>query len=125
MDRSLKLRTIGLIGLVLLCVCILLPTVTDEDSRPSWFPFKRKINLGLDLKGGLHIVYSIDLNTAIVDRASEIERDLRARFEDDKTKIEAVVRAPLSPLGAVVIEPKDPNQRQMIEGLIKTDYGDT
>ena len=66
MDRSLKWRTLGLLGIVLLCVGVLTPNfVEDPKSQlPSWFPFKKKINLGLDLKGGLHIVYSIDLNTA-------------------------------------------------------------
>ena len=45
MDRSLKWRTIALIGLIRVCVGILLPSVTDDESRPSWFPFKRTINL--------------------------------------------------------------------------------
>ncbi|MEO8704855.1 MAG: protein translocase subunit SecD [Kofleriaceae bacterium] len=103
---------------------ILLPTVTDDEDLPRWFPFKKEINLGLDLKGGLHIVYSIDLNTAIVDRASEIERDLRARFNEEP-KVDAVVRAPLATLGAVTVEPADPNKKLELEALVKADYGDT
>jgi preprotein translocase subunit SecD len=125
MDRSLKWRTLTLIGIVLLCVGSLLPSVTEPEQRPSWYPFERKINLGLDLKGGLHIVYSIDLNTAIVDRASEIQRDLRARFADEYKDSPPEVRAPLSPLGALTVDARDATRKAEIEALVKADYGST
>jgi preprotein translocase subunit YajC len=48
------------------CACSCLGT---EAHLPSW-PFERKINLGLDLKGGFASP-SIDLNTAIVDRVRD------------------------------------------------------
>ncbi|HEU0029427.1 MAG TPA: protein translocase subunit SecD [Kofleriaceae bacterium] len=123
MDRSLKWRTLGLIGLVVLCVCILLPSVTDDEDLPSWFPFEKSIKLGLDLKGGLHIVYSIDLNTAIVDRASEIERDLKSRFADEK--VNATVRAPRFPLGALTVAAPDAAKKEEITKLVQQEYGDT
>jgi len=126
MDRSLKWRTFGLLVIILGCLGILAPNLVENPSEdlPSWFPFHRKISLGLDLKGGLHIVYSIDLNTAIVDRASEIERDLKSRFNDEP-KIDAKVTAPLSPLGAVTVVAPDAAKKVEIEALIKGDYGDT
>ncbi|MBA2541531.1 MAG: protein translocase subunit SecD [Deltaproteobacteria bacterium] len=126
MDRSLKWRTFALLGVVALCLGILAPNVVDDPKQdlPSWFPFKNKINLGLDLKGGLHIVYSIDLNTAIVDRASEIERDLKARFNEEP-KVNATVTAPLSPIGAVTVVPPDAAKKLEIEAFIKSDYGET
>lgn len=126
MDRSLKWRTFGLLGIILLCLGILAPNVVDNPKTdlPSWFPFHRQINLGLDLKGGLHIVYSIDLNTAIVDRASDIERDLKSRFNEEP-KVNATVTAPLSPLGAVTVTAPDAAKKLEIEALIKSDYGDT
>jgi preprotein translocase subunit SecD len=133
MDRSLKWRTAALLGILLLCASILAPTiVADDDTLPTWFPFKKKINLGLDLKGGLHIVYSIDLNTAIVDRASEIERDLKARFAEDPKAAELAkdgktptVRVPLNPIGAVTVTPPDPAKKAEIEAMLKSDYTDT
>lgn len=126
MDRSLKWRTLGLLGIILLCCGILSPNFVDNPKTdlPSWFPFHRQINLGLDLKGGLHIVYSIDLNTAIVDRASEIERDLKSRFNEEP-KVNATVSAPLTPLGAVTVVAPDAAKKLEIEQLVKSDYGDT
>ena len=124
MDRSLKWRSFGLFVILALCLGILAPNMVDNprEDLPSWFPFHRKISLGLDLKGGLHIVYSIDLNTAIVDRASDIERDLKSRFRDEK--VDAKVRAPLTPLGAVTVIAPDPAKKIEIETLIQSDYHD-
>ena len=109
MDRSLKIRTLILFGIIVLCAAILAPTFSSNEDLPSWFPFKKKINLGLDLQGGLHIVYSIDLDKAVDDRASEIKRNLESRFADEK--IAATVKTPLSPLGAVTVVPADPAKK--------------
>ncbi len=122
MDRSLKWRTIALLLGCLLCVGVLLPSFVSKDQLPGWFPFEKKINLGLDLQGGLHIVYSIDLDKAIDDKASEIKRDLEARFSDEKTA--AVVRTPSSPLGAVYVSLVDQAKREAALSAIKADYGD-
>ena len=81
MDRSLKWRTLLLIGSIFLAIGVLAPSFVPE-KLPSWFFWEKKINLGLDLQGGLHIVYSIDLDRAVDDKASEIKRDLEARFSD-------------------------------------------
>lgn len=123
MDRSLKWRTIGLIFIVLACIGILLPTVVDDDALPSWFPFQKKINLGLDLQGGSHIVYSIDLDKAVEDRASDIKRDLETRFKDEKTA--ATVKTPPVPVGAVTVIAPDEAKKKEIIAQLQTDYGNT
>ena len=129
MDRSLKWRTISLFGIILLCVGVLLPSLyRDEGDLPRYYPFKRKINLGLDLEGGLHIVYSIDLNTAITDRASEIERSIRTQLTEEQKPTDPpapLVRAPLTPLGAVTVLTADPAKKAEVEARIKSDWGDS
>lgn len=121
MDRSLKWRTLALIAACLLCVGVLTPSFVNKDSLPSWFPWSKKISLGLDLQGGLHIVYSIDLGKAVDDKASDIKRDLEGRFADEKTA--AIVKAPSSPLGAVVVSITDPAKREAARAAINSDYG--
>jgi len=122
MDRSLKWRTLGLLIGVLLCVGILAPSFVDDEALPSWFPFAKKINLGLDLQGGLHIVYSIDLDKAVDDRASEIKRDLESRFADEKYA--AVVKTPASPLGAVTVILPDASKKDALQKQIFNDYNE-
>ena len=121
MDRSLKWRTLGLLLSIGLCLGVLAPSFLRDGQLPSWFPFSKKINLGLDLQGGLHIVYSIDLDRAVEDRAHEIKRDLDARFADEKIK--ATVNTPTIPIGSVEIVLEDLSKRAQIESAIQSDYG--
>jgi preprotein translocase subunit SecD len=50
-------------------------------SVPSWWPWQQPVRLGLDLKGGTHLLYGIDVEQAVAtatDRTlGELERDLR------------------------------------------------
>src|SRR4051812_14289439 len=104
MDRSLKWRTIALVASVLYCIATLLPSSVARENFPHAFNsvLSKRINLGLDLQGGLHIVYSIDLDKAIDDRASEIKRDLESRLSDAKYD-KTAVKTPADPLGGVVV----------------------
>jgi preprotein translocase subunit SecD len=121
MDRSLKWRTFALLFGLLLCAGLLAPTWPGSSSLPSWFPFKKKISLGLDLQGGMHIVYSIDLDKAVDDKASELKRDLESRFIDEK--LDAKVKTPAAPLGAVTVILPDGKKKAEIESQIRSDYG--
>jgi preprotein translocase subunit SecD len=123
MDRSLKWRTVSLLLGVLLCAGLLAPTWPGSDALPSWFPFKKKISLGLDLQGGMHIVYTIALDRAVDDKASEIKNDLEARFTEDK--IDAKVKTPTSQTGAVTIVLADDKKKAEIESRVHSDFGDT
>ena len=129
MDRTLKWRFLALLGIVVFCAATLAPSFVNKDALPGWFSslFSKRINLGLDLQGGKHIVYNIALDRAVEDRASEIKRDLEARFLDDK--ITATVKTPQAtptmPLGAVAVYLTDAGKQADIEKQIKSDYGDT
>jgi preprotein translocase subunit SecD len=103
MDRSLKWRTIGLILITIFAVCTLLPSFVPRGTLPTWFTtvFSNRMSWGLDLQGGVHLVYSIDLDKAVDDRAGELKRDLETRFAEDGVK--GSVRTPAEPLGAVTV----------------------
>ena len=72
MDRKTKWRSFWLVVLIAISVMSLTPSLVDKDQLPGWFndTFDKKIQYGLDLQGGLHITYSIDLDKA-VDKAFE------------------------------------------------------
>lgn len=127
MDRSLKWRTVGLFAILLFCVVIVLPTFVGKQNLPGWFRAisDDEINLGLDLQGGLYIVYNIDLDKAVDDRASDIKRDLDSKFADPATKVKATVKNPSRPNGAIRILLQEQAKRAEIEKLMSSDYGDT
>ena len=125
MDRSLRLRTIALIGILLFCVHTLAPTFIPGYQLPSWASWfkSKRINYGLDLQGGKHIVYNIALDKAVDDKAFELKRDIEARITDEK--IGAIVRTPPKPLGAVTVLVADASkdkQAKLVDEIHK-DYG--
>lgn len=124
MDRSLKWRTGFLFAILLYAVVMVLPTFVGKTNLPSWFRSvsDNEINLGLDLQGGLYIVYEIDIAKAVDDRASEIKRDLDAKFSDENIK--GTVKTPSSIPGGVVIVLSDAGKRDAVDKSMKSDYGD-
>jgi preprotein translocase subunit SecD len=125
MERSLKWRTFFLVAVTLLAALMLVPTLTPTGQLPTWFAnvFNRKIQLGLDLQGGLHIVYSIDLDKAVDDKASDIKRELEAKLAE--AKVEGEVSTPIRPVGAVNVILADASQKDRVrEDLMAGLYED-
>ncbi len=122
MDRKTRWRTFWLGMLTLLAICVLVPSFVPSKSLPIWFNklFNKKIQLGLDLQGGLYIVYSIDLNKAVDDKASELKRDIEAKLGE--VKIEGRVTTPATPVGAVNIIADNPADRAKLDGKFLSDY---
>ena len=61
--------------LVLLAIASLFPTFKDVD-QDSYYPFKSKLNLGLDLQGGLYMVLGIDFDKVRRDEMKNMGRKL-------------------------------------------------
>jgi preprotein translocase subunit SecD len=100
------------------------PSLLKWDVANSSFPFKQKINLGLDLQGGLYMVLGADFNKVfneIVDRqATSVEG--RLRDKGIPVKSVKVVRE-----GYAVDDPRiavefDPANRDKIHDLVKAEY---
>ena len=50
------------------------------DRLPSWLP-KHQLNLGLDLRGGSHLLYEVDFTKALHDRLDSLEDGVRAALQ--------------------------------------------
>ncbi len=89
MERSWWWKA-GLYGVITIIACLyLVPTVIpDAASRPEFFQkhFTKRIQRGLDLKGGLHLVYEVNIDKAVsgkVDRlADTLEGTLKKTAPD-------------------------------------------
>lgn len=80
---------------LILLVCLYgvfytLPNVVGSETRqwmvdhlPYGFP-KQTVNLGLDLRGGAHLVYQVDLDKVFVDRSDMLQQDFRTQLREDK-----------------------------------------
>ncbi|MEL6178096.1 MAG: hypothetical protein AAFS10_04040 [Myxococcota bacterium] len=77
MDRAWWFRTVLILGLVVLAVGALVPTVAMPEAGqpvPEWLTsytkvWNNRLNLGLDLQGGLLLQYRVEVEKAVIDKA--------------------------------------------------------
>ncbi len=78
MSQSIRYRVLLFAVLLIASLVVLMPTFA---SVPSWWPWKEPIKLGLDLRGGTHLLYAVDVEQSLdntVERQREdVERELR------------------------------------------------
>jgi preprotein translocase subunit SecD len=82
MKRSWWYKFSFLIILTGLSLFILVPTFFDVGTNER-FPFKSKINLGLDLQGGLYMVLGIDFNLVYKEEIKTYSRKIESILNDD------------------------------------------
>lgn len=81
MDKSLKWRLAVVLAVLALSVAYTLPTFTDK--LPSWWPDK-KVSLGLDLMGGIHLVMGVDLEVVVENAVGRTADELRRSLAEEK-----------------------------------------
>lgn len=81
MKTSWWVRFSVLLVFVVLSVLVLLPTVVKIDEKGN-YPIKSKINLGLDLQGGLYMIMGIDFKKVYKDEVLTYARKIELLLKD-------------------------------------------
>jgi preprotein translocase subunit SecD len=72
-------RALILAALIVAATVVVVPTFVNPP--PAWWPWKEPVRLGLDLQGGTHLLYQVQIDQAVdnaVDRAGrEVEEELK------------------------------------------------
>lgn len=68
---------------VVLAVCYVMPNVANMEKIP-WWPIKDKINYGLDIQGGLHLVMGVDIEGVVAESVQKLIVSLREDFKKDQ-----------------------------------------
>ncbi len=79
--KNLSWRTISIAVVLVAAIVYVLPTI-----KPSMWPHKR-INLGLDLQGGMHLVLEVDTQKAVESTVERITQEIRAVFRKKRIRI--------------------------------------
>lgn len=105
-------RVSVLVLLVFIALGSVVPSLTNI-SQDSWFPFKKKVNLGLDLQGGLYMVLGIDFDKVYRDEVLSYSKKSQTSLKE--IGIETT-------LGDIVTtDPKDPQVKIEIADASKLD----
>ncbi len=91
MDKSLKWRIAVVLVVLLVSLAYTLPTFTD--GLPNWWT-KKKVSLGLDLKGGIHLVMGADLNVVVENSAARAADEFRRALAEDSITAVKVAKGP-------------------------------
>ncbi len=67
--------------------------LTRESRMPGWMRSLglEPMALGLDLRGGVHFLYEVDIEGAVSQSLERLERDLRAQLRDDRIPYSSAV----------------------------------
>lgn len=87
-----KQRLIVLGGVVLLALALLAPSVFRDDLKSGWI--SKPLALGLDLSGGVHLVYEVQTKEAVKGQLQSLGNSIRKALLDEKV---AVWRAKSTP----------------------------
>ena len=72
------------VAVIITAVIYVLPTL-----QPTLWPYK-KINLGLDLQGGMHLVLEVDTEKAVQSSVERIAQELRSFLKKDRIRVTAL-----------------------------------
>ncbi len=87
MERKWWWKFTGVAALVILAVAYLLPTLLGK-SLPDWYRgiVDKQINLGLDLRGGIHLVLGVEVDKAVVDYVDRLTEEVDQFCEEEGLK---------------------------------------
>jgi preprotein translocase subunit SecD len=124
MNRSWWGKFVFLLATIVLSVVYVYPTIANLNLETTKFPFKQKINLGLDLQGGLYLVLGVDFNKVFQDVVERQQGSLESRFKDKGIAFTGVKfqKEGFPPDDPRVIVTFDAANRDAIYGLLKKEY---
>lgn len=116
---GLRWRLFISIAVLILCIIYALPSVPGLGTAFERFLPDSRINLGLDLKGGIHLTLGVEVEKAVSNALALVGQDIRRQAQDKKI----VVLRPRV-VGGTTLEfilPRAENQREL-ESMISQSF---
>jgi preprotein translocase subunit SecD len=119
--KILSLKRIIVIIVLIFSVVYSLPTFFSE--TPKWLTSlnAQKMNLGLDLKGGVHFLMEVDLDEVVSSKSKKLSSDIRSQLRKEKVRYVNFDHQ----LTDINIEFINNDNYEKAEKLIKNNYQDT
>ncbi len=109
--KSISVKTVFILCVVLTAVICLLPTFLD-----TW-PHK-KINLGLDLQGGMHLVLEVQNNEAVDVEVERTVQEIKKQLRKDGVKHRGISRLKDNSMSAVL----ETNDKASFEAILTKSF---
>lgn len=118
--KALNWRIAVSVLVLIVGISYVLPSLSGIESSPiaQVLPTS-KINLGLDLKGGVHLTLGVEVDQAVSNSLSQIGQEIRARASD---KSITVLQPRLTPDGRLGFLLPRSSQKADLEKLLSSDF---
>ena len=128
MDRSWYYRALSYALVTIIALVVLIPTFAvwtgKDNALPAWVHnhLQKRIMLGLDLQGGLHLVYAVEVDKAVSDKADRLAGDLEEKLHNEKKVKEGDVRAERSGKDLIILKFKKPADAAKVDRNFLKEY---
>jgi len=119
---SKKLQWRGLIILIVIAVALIYLTPSISKTLPTWWPNilpEEKIHLGLDLKGGMHLVLEVQTQRAVESNLERTIEDIKYSLRKAKIRYQTLKRSGSDRIGLTLIRGED---RKAVEEMVEKDF---
>ncbi|MCM2352795.1 MAG: protein translocase subunit SecD [Pseudobdellovibrio sp.] len=117
--ENLRLRTWAAIISLVLAALFIAPNFIDT-SKMTWWPAK-KINYGLDIQGGIHLVMGVDVDSVLVTTVNRQTTVLAADFAKENIPVKGFNTANAK-VGALDVLVDSADNAKRVEALINKNY---
>jgi preprotein translocase subunit SecD len=121
---SKKLQWRGLTILIVVAIALIYLTPSLSKTIPSWWPNilpEEKIHLGLDLKGGMHLVLEVQTQRAVESHLERTIEDIKYSLRKAKIRYQTLKRSGSDRIGLTLIRDED---RKAVEEMVEKDFSD-
>jgi len=113
--KKISWRLVIVIGVIIAAFVYVLPTFT-----PALWPHK-KINLGLDLQGGMHLVLEVDTEKAVEGTVERIAQELKDQIKKERIRHTSIDRIEGTKISVII---RDPDNVDDVDKLLDKDFKD-
>ncbi len=121
--EGLRWRTFSASAGIVLALVWAMPNIV-KFSENSWWPSKQRMNYGLDIQGGLHLVMGVDVDGVVKESTTRMITSIKADLAKDKVE-GALVKSDKPETGEIVITVATPDEKKKIEKLLSEHYSTT
>ena len=122
--KTISWRTIVVIVVLAAALVYVLPTLqmisAKGKDQPTLWPHK-KINLGLDLQGGMHLVLEVDTDKAVENEVNRSFEEVRDFMRQSRIRMQKMERSSATSFAVAVA---DPDKSAQARGLIADEFRD-
>ncbi len=114
-------RSILAIAGVALAIFWALPNFVNVDKISGW-PFKQKLNYGLDIQGGLHLVLGADVDGVITESTTRLVASLKEEFNKESIPV-TEIKTVKANQGEVLITVANTADKAKVQKMLADRYG--